>query len=187
MAQDEPLPERRFGWSDMFVSDEEDPRSDGGWADNERSVLLGFLEDRRLTLEMKCAGLDATQMARASVPPSDMSLLGLVRHLTGVENYWFCSAIAGLGGTRPFHAEDGTDEAFVVEASDEAVEDAWLAWRSQVALSRSIIEKVSDLSERGTGNPVPVREILVHLIREYAQHLGHADLIRERIDGRVGQ
>lgn len=187
MAHGEALPERSFGWWDMFVSEDEDPRRDGGWDNDERSVLLGFLEDRRLTLELKCSGLDADQMARPSVPPSDMSLLGLIRHLTSVESYWFRDAIAGLDGDRPFHAADGTDESFIVEATDEAVADAWLAWRSQVAVSRSIIANVADLSERGAGNPIPVREVLVHLIREYAQHLGHADLIRERIDGRIGQ
>ena len=80
----------------MFVHEDDDPRSDGGWDNDERSVLLGFLADRRLTLELKCAGLDAAQMARPSVPPSDMSLLGLVRHLTSVENYcrqrWRCES-----------------------------------------------------------------------------------------------
>lgn len=187
MANDETLPERAFGWWDMFVSDEDDPRSDGGWDNDERSVLLGFLQDRRLTLELKCSGLDAVQMARQSVPPSDMSLLGLVRHLTSVESYWFHSAIAGLEGARPYHAGDGTDESFIVEPTDEAVAQAWSAWRAQVATSESIIDNVADLGQRGAGNPMPVREVLVHVIREYAQHLGHADLIRERIDGRIGQ
>ena len=80
---------RRFGWSDMFVAPEDDPRSDGGFANDERSMLLGYLADRRRTFEMKCADLDASAMATRSVPPSDMSLLGLLRHLTDVERHWF--------------------------------------------------------------------------------------------------
>ena len=187
MGEDDRLPERTFGWWDMFVSEAEDPRSDGGWDNNERAVLLGFLQDRRITLELKCSGLNAVQMASQSVPPSDMSMLGLVRHLTSVESYWFCDAIAGQETQRPYCAVDGTDQSFTVEATDEAVEVAWSAWRAQVVASTTIIDNIADLGQLGVGNSLPIREVLVHLIREYAQHLGHADLIRERIDGRVGQ
>jgi Protein of unknown function (DUF664) len=79
---DRPTADRAFGWSDMFVSPDEDPRNDGGFENNERAVLVGYLTDRRLTFQLKCAGLDADGMARRSIPPSDMSLLGLLRHLT---------------------------------------------------------------------------------------------------------
>lgn len=187
MAHDDALPERKFGWWDMFVDGEHDPRVDGGWENNERAVLLGFLEDRRLTLELKCQGLTAAQMACQSVPPSDLSLLGLVRHLTSVESYWFCNVIADRDADRPYHRPDGTDESFIVAATDAAVAQAWSAWRSQVSTSTAIINNVTNMGELGAGKPVPVREVLVHLIREYAQHLGHADLLRERIDGRIGQ
>lgn len=187
MAADENLPQREFGWWDMFVNDNDDPRADGGWNNDERSVLLGFLADRRLTLELKCAGLDAEQMARQSVPPSDMSLLGLVRHLTTVENHWFQNVIAGVSDERLYSDSDGTDLAFVVEADGNLVEGAWSAWRNEVARSGQVVAGIADLGQLGSGEPLPVREVLVHLIREYAQHLGHADLLRERIDGRVGQ
>lgn len=187
MAKEEHLPERRFGWSDMFVPDEDDPRADGGWDNDERAVLLGFLSDRRLTLEMKCQGLDANQMVQQSVPPSDMSLLGLVRHLTSVEQYWCQQVIDGELIDPLYRDSDGADVAFVVEADQELVESAWAAWRAQVERSNEVLMGVADLGQRGRGEPVPIREVLVHLIREYAQHLGHADLIRERIDGRVGQ
>jgi hypothetical protein len=76
--------QRRFGWSDMFVHPDHDPRSDGGF-DDELTILVNYLRDHRLTLELKCADLDAEQLARRSVPPSTMSLLGLVRHLAEVE------------------------------------------------------------------------------------------------------
>lgn len=181
------LPERRFGWWDMFVAEEDDPRVDGDFANDERSVLLGFLGDRRLTLEMKCAGLDAEQMARASVPPSDLSLLGLVRHLTGVERYWFRKVIAGEDVADPYRSPDGANLEFVVEPDPAMVEEAWANWRAEVAASDAIVARTVDLGERGRGEPTPLREVLVHLIREYAQHLGHADLLRERIDGRIGQ
>ncbi len=180
---DDALPERRFGWWDMFVSDEDDPRTDGGWDNDERSVLLGQLRDRRLTLEMKCGGLDAEQLCRRSVPPSDLSLLGIVRHLAGVETLWTSVTFLGDDVERPF----GTDAEFAPEPTDTAVDASWAAWRTAVARSDQLIAETTDLGERGAGRPVPLREILVHLIREYAQHLGHADLLRERIDGRVGQ
>jgi uncharacterized damage-inducible protein DinB len=182
-----PVPSRRFGWWDMFVPPEEDPRVDGGWGDDERSVLRGSLADRRMTLELKCAGLDAEQLARRPIPPSDLSLLGLIRHLAGVERHWIRRVLDGEACEPLFRGEGGRDVAFEVTADAAIVEEAWAAWRAEVAHAESVIAGFEDLGERGRGEPVPVREVLVHLIREYAQHMGHADLLRERIDGRVGQ
>ncbi len=185
MDQSEDLPTRVFGWSDMFVKEDDDPRTDGGWDNDERSILRGFLADRRLTLELKCSGLNEEQMTRPSVPPSDLTLLGLVRHLTFVENYWFQSVVAGRDTEAPYRDANGSDAAFVVDA--RATEASWSAWRDEVARSEEVTERIVDYGQRGVGKPVPVREVMVHVIREYAQHLGHADLLRERIDGRVGQ
>ena len=81
-SADRDPPGRHFGWSDMWVAPHDDPRVDGGFDNNERAMLLGYLSDRRLTFEMKCADLDPDAMAARSVPPSDLSLLGLLRHLT---------------------------------------------------------------------------------------------------------
>lgn len=186
-AVDGELPEREFGWWDMFVAPEDDPRADGGFANDERSMLVGYLADRRLTFEMKCAGLDAEQMARRSVPPSDLSLLGLVRHLAGVERFWFRGVIAGEHIVRPFVDDDGTDREFDVAPEGAMVEEAWRVWRDEVAAAERIVADVADLGQLGCGAPTPVREVLVHLVEEYARHVGHADLLRERIDGRVGQ
>ena len=183
----EELPERSFGWSDMFVRERDDPRVDGGWANTERAVLLGSLSDRRLTLVMKCADLDAEQMARRSVPPSDLSLLGLVRHLAMVEQHWFRHVVAGERVTRRYVGGDGEDLAFDVDTDPAVIDEAWDAWRSEVAHADALVEATDDLGQLGRGAPVPLREVLVHVNREYAQHLGHADLLRERIDGRVGQ
>ena len=90
----EDLPARRFGWSDMFVHPDDDPRTDGGFK-GERATLVGFLRDQRLTLELKCSGLDAADLARRSVEPSNLSLLGLVRHMAEVERAWFRRRLAG--------------------------------------------------------------------------------------------
>jgi uncharacterized damage-inducible protein DinB len=173
--------------SDMFVHPDEDPRADGGWDNNERSILLGFLSDRRLTLEMKCAGLNAEQMARESVPPSDLTLLGLVRHLAQVEHHWFRRAIGGEDVRALYVGPNGEDLAFRVSAAEEMVAEAWETWRREVAYAEELVRGTEHLGELGRGEPVPLRQVLVHVIREYSQHLGHADLIRERIDGRVGQ
>jgi Protein of unknown function (DUF664) len=187
LSETKELPERKFAWWDMFIHENDDPRADGVWDNTERAVLTGFLSDRRLTLELKCSGLSVEQMARQSVPPSDLSLLGLVRHLAGVEQYWFRSVIAGEEVIRLYVGDEGEDVSFKVDPDPRIVQEAWETWRSEVAYAEGLIERTPDLGQLGRGKAVPVREVLVHLIREYAQHMGHADLLRERIDGRVGQ
>ena len=147
------------------------------------AIPVGFLGDRRLTFEMKCAGLDAAGMARRSVEPSDLSLLGLLRHLTDVERYWFRHEMAGLDvpnhyGNRDF--EDALPDPGLVAA-------AWETWREEIAFAEQFVESSPDLGVLGEKSGVPLREVLVHMIEEYARHNGHADLLRERIDGRVGQ
>ncbi len=183
----DPLPDRRFGWWDMFVHPDDDPRTDGGFDNDEGAMLVGFLADRRLTLELKCADLDAEAMACRSVPPSNLSLLGLVRHLAGVERYWFRNVMAGQGVERPYRNGNGEDIEFEVAPDREMVAEAWATWRDEVAFAQEVVAQAPDLGQLGKGKPVPLREVLVHMIREYAQHMGHADLLRERIDGRVGQ
>ncbi|MBB5803437.1 putative damage-inducible protein DinB [Saccharothrix ecbatanensis] len=183
------LPRRAFGWEDVWVGPEADPREAGGLYSGERQTLVRYLRDRRLTLEMKCAGLDAEGMARRSVPPSDLSLLGLVRHLAEVEQYWFRRVLTGEDV--PPHYTSATVAFGETTADPEEVEDAWATWRSEVAFAERFVAEAPDLDVLGGGNPeyapVPLREVLIHMIEEYARHNGHADLIRERIDGRVGQ
>jgi hypothetical protein len=182
---DEEWPERRFGWSNMFVAPEADPRSDEGLRE-ERDVLVGFLRDQRLTLELKCADLDPEQLARRSVPPSTLSLLGLVRHLAGVEHSWFRQRMAGQDTPRPYRTEADRDADFNGAVPDPAVvADAWATWRAEVAFAEAFVAE-SDLGLVGPEGDV-LREVMVHMIEEYARHNGHADFLRERIDGRVGQ
>jgi uncharacterized damage-inducible protein DinB len=186
---DEQLPERAFGWWDMWVAPEDDPRQSGSFS-TERETLVGYLRDYRLTLEMKCAGLDAAGMAARSVPPSNLSLLGLVRHMADVERSWFRRTLAGQDVGWRFRLEEDRDAAFNGAVADDAtVESAWAAWREEVAFAEQFVEEAPDLEVSGTHRDgvISLREVLVHMIEEYARHAGHADLIRERIDGRIGQ
>ncbi len=177
---------RRFGWWDMFVHPDEDPRADGGFV-GERDTLVGYLRDRRLTLELKCAGLDTTQLARRSVEPSNLSLLGLVRHMADVERGWFRQRMAGQEAPPHFRAKDDPDADFNGAVPEpEVVAHAWEAWRNEVAFAEQFVAEAPDLNLVGNAGDV-LREVLVHMIEEYARHNGHADFLRERIDGRVGQ
>jgi uncharacterized damage-inducible protein DinB len=182
-APDQDEPARQFGWWDMFVHPDEDPRTDGGFK-GERATLVGFLRDQRLTLELKCAGLDAEAMARRSVPPSTLSLLGLVRHLAEVERGWFRRRLAGQDAPKLYGDGDADFDGAVPDP--EVVAQAWAAWRAEVAFAERFVAEAPNLDLTGPDGTV-LREVLVHMIEEYARHNGHADFLRERIDGRVGQ
>ncbi|MGO9558320.1 MAG: DinB family protein [Acidimicrobiales bacterium] len=174
----------------MFVAPEDDPRSEGGFTD-ERSTLVAYLRDYRLTIELKCAGLDAEGMARRSVPPSNMSLLGLVRHLSDAERAWFRRTLAALDVPWLYRREDDKDAAFNDAVADpDVVASAWAAWRQEVRFAETFVDEAPNLDISGVyrdGKVISLREVLVHMIEEYARHAGHADLLRERVDGRVGQ
>ncbi|MEU6733728.1 DinB family protein [Streptomyces physcomitrii] len=158
----------------------------------ERATLESWLDFHRATLELKCAGLDDAQLRLAPVPPSSMTLLGLVQHLAEIERNWFQRVFAGLR-VPPVYEEGGPD-AFTL-SPDRGIEEALAAWRAEVARSREITAAAlledtgippapesAYLGEEG----VSLRWILVHLIEEYARHNGHADLIRECLDGTTG-
>ncbi len=184
-GDDGPLPERQFVWQDMFAAPEDDPRTETGT--DERSVLTDYLRNYRLTLQLKCADLDAEQLARRSVPPSNLSLLGLVRHLAAVEQSWFRIRMAGEDVPRHFADDAGDDPHFDGAVGDPAVvADAWRRWREEVAFAERFVDQADDLGLVGASGHV-LRDILVHMIEEYARHVGHADFLRERIDGKVGQ
>lgn len=189
-SPDDVVPER---WSassvypDMWADPDKDPRDSGTTLTDERSTLVEYLRAYRLTLEMKCADLTSEQMAERSVPPSTMSLLGLVRHLADVERYWFRQVMAGEDAPKHFPGEQEHWEGAV--ADQVVVDEAWDAWRGEVTFADAVMAD-SDLDANGTmrdGKTLQLREVIVHMIEEYARHCGHADLLRERIDGRVGQ
>jgi len=172
---------------DMWVDEEHDPRESGPVGHDERSTLLDYLRRYRLTMEMKCADLNAEQLARRSVPPSTMSLLGLVRHMAEVERYWFRQVMARQDAPRLYCSDADRDGDWNGAVADpDVVDEAWQAWRAEVAFAEQYVAATADLGTIGT-RQVPLRDILVHMIEEYARHCGHADLLRERIDGRVGQ
>lgn len=189
------LPARHFGWWDMFVEPADDPRDDSDSPVGERATLVRYLRNQRLTLELKCAGLDAAGMACRSVPPSNLCLLGLVRHLAGVEQYWFRHVLAGQDVPRLYRTPSGPNQDFDGATPDPGlVAEAWEAWRAEVTFAEQLAAEASDLDMRASYNhgdedagTVTLRAVMVHMIEEYARHLGHADFLRERIDGRVGQ
>ncbi|AXQ55801.1 mycothiol transferase [Streptomyces koyangensis] len=171
---------------DMWVDPEDDPRDrEGPGPEGELATLQEFLTDYRHTLRMKCDGLDAEQLARRSVPPSTMSLLGLVRHLAEVERDW--RNWLGEGDPAPkLYGERDAD--FLGATADPAqVEAAFTDLAREQTATDTALSAYPDLSTRvGTDN-IAIRELLVHRIDEYARHCGHADLLRECVDGRVGQ
>ncbi len=178
--------------SGMWMDTALDPRFTTGTAlEGERATLLDYLRGYRSTMEMKCAGLDAAQLARRSVPPSTMSLLGLIRHMADVERNWFRRVMAQADAPPLYWSEDLQDADWVGAVADPAVvDDAWRAWRAEVAFAEKFVVDSPDLGIKGVnrdGSSVELREVLVHMIEEYARHCGHADLLRERIDGRIGQ
>jgi len=178
-------------YADMWLDPGDDPReTDTGPAD-ERTTLMEYLRAYRLTLEMKCADLSPAQLARRSVPPSTMSLLGLLRHMAKVEQHWFRLVLAGED-VPPLYSSDADHDldwnGAVADA--DVVARAWGDWRKEVTFAERFVEGATDfdvVGRRSSGQVVSLRDVLVHMIEEYARHCGHADLLRERTDGRVGQ
>ncbi len=185
----------------MFTADgkpsDDDPREHGPHLGDERTTLVESLRQQRLTLEMKCAGLDAEAMARRAVEPSTLSLLGLVRHLAEGERGTFRRLLAGQDAPRLYMTAADPDGDFNGAVADpEVVAEAWRSWRAEVDFAEQFVNDAADLdltvgdpgNEHGSGGgAMSLRELLVGSIEEYARHLGHADLLRERIDGRLGQ
>ncbi|MFD3699222.1 DinB family protein [Streptomyces sp. NPDC058646] len=166
-----------------------DRRFTGPATGGERPLLAAFLADQRATLELKCAGIEA-QLSRQAVKPSTLSLLGLVRHLADVERRWFRKVLAGQDAEPRFSSAVDPDGAFDTGLSGPgAVEEAWAAWRAEVAFAEGFVDAAPDLDVEGDDawrGRVSLRWVLVHMVEEYARHNGHADLLRERIDGAVG-
>jgi uncharacterized damage-inducible protein DinB len=158
---------------------------------DERSTLVAFLRSQRDTLELKSAGLHAADLARRSVEPSTLSLLGLVRHMAEVERGWFRRVMAGQDAPPYFYSAADPDGDFDRAVPDPAVvAQAWDVWRAEVAFAEQFVAEAPDLDVIGNDpyrGPVSLRWVLVHMVEEYARHNGHADLLRQRIDGAVGQ
>src|SRR5579862_4478011 len=160
-------------------------RIDAPFEGDERTMLVAWLEYHRATLAVKCDGLTDEQLRARSVSPSTLSLLGLFRHMAGVEYNWFRFWLAGEEPEPPYEGDDdfdGADTAGVSETFDY--------WRSECEHSREVLARFDSLDEVGAGQKVgagiSVRWTLTHRSEEYARHNGHADLLREAVDGAKG-
>ncbi|MFC5666666.1 DinB family protein [Kitasatospora misakiensis] len=154
----------------------------------EREMLRAFLDFHRGTLAMKCAGLTDEQLRLRSSPPSTLTLLGLVRHMAEVERTWFRRVIDGEDIPLVWSAEGDFQAAYDASGADRA--EAFAAWEAEVAHARRIEREAESLDVTGYQPrwkaEVSLRLVMLHLIHEYARHNGHADFLREAIDGEVG-
>jgi len=154
----------------------------------EREMLRAFLDYHRATLAMKCDGLSDEDLRRQSMPPSTLSLLGLVRHMAEVERMWFRRVINGEDVALVWSDEGDFQAAY--DASTATRPEAFGAWQAEVGHSRRIERQAPSLEVTGYqprwGEDVSLRLVMLHLIHEYARHNGHADFLREGVDGTVG-
>ena len=163
-----------------------DDREDPPLVGDERAMPVGWLEFHRDTLLLKCEGLSGAGLAERSVPPSALSLLGLVRHLTWVERMWFRRCFGADHGD-PFPWGDDFDQVDAASAQDDLA-----AYRGEVVACREVADALPSLDSEGRGwrggreVTVSLRWVYLHMIEEYARHNGHADLLRERVDGVTG-
>jgi uncharacterized damage-inducible protein DinB len=173
-------------WTSPAPAPPAGPLADGPLTGDDRAVLEGYLAHQRATLLRICAGLTAEQLAARPVPPSTLSLLGLVRHLTKVERVWLRQRARGED-VPPLHGGPGDDTDFdavdPVRAEQE-VEALREEWRLADAAAAGV---PFDHEIDFRGQPMSLRMVYLHLIGEYARHNGHADLLRQVIDGVTGR
>lgn len=154
----------------------------------EREALTSTLDWHRATFELKCAGLTQEQLSERAAPPSGLSLHGIVRHLAGVERWWFRIQLTGEDVPLLYYSDEDPDQDFDDLAGD--AREAFAVWHAECERSRQIVAAAESLDVTGirkaTGEPILLRRILIDMIAEYARHNGHADLLRERIDGATG-
>lgn len=166
-----------------------DVRPERPLAGTEAEIVLAYLEWHRQTFELKCSDIDPARLSERSVAPSTLSLHGLARHLAAVERWWFRIQWAGEDVPMLYYSDDDPEQDFDDLSGDplEALE----VWRAECERSRQIVDEAGSLEATGThaatGTPLSLRRVVVHMLAEYAQHNGHADLLREALDGRRGQ
>jgi hypothetical protein len=171
---------------------DDDNRTDPPWNGDERATLEGFLDYHRDTLAWKCSGLTDAQLRERAVPPSALSLLGLVRHLADVERSWFQRGVAGLSRSEapPISYSDEDPDGEFTQVDQADVTEAFETWRAECRRSREITAATPSLDttfhHERFGKDISLR-CSRNMVEEYCRHNGHADLLRERIDGSVGE
>ncbi|GAA2636287.1 DinB family protein [Streptomyces vastus] len=157
---------------------------------DERTMLEGWLDYHRLTLAWKCEGLTDAELRTASVEPSELTLMGLVRHMAEVERSWFRRVLAAEDAGPIYFTEEDRDGDFHLSETD-TWEEAYATWQAEIESARGNaarfgLDDISEGKHLRTGQRFNLRWIYTHMIEEYARHNGHADMIRERIDGAIG-
>lgn len=161
----------------------DEPRRNAG----ERELLVSWLDWHRATLARKCQGLTASQLGQRSCPPSALSLLGLVRHLTEIERNYL-AVWAGIAGLPHYYADEDPDGDFHLPdpLGDDEVRQAFATWQAEYERSRRIVAAAASLDQTNAAG-TSLRWVVAYVLREYARHNGHADLLREAIDGATGE
>ena len=153
----------------------------------ERAMLQGWLDWQRQTLLSKAAGLTAEQLRQASVPPSNLTLLGLIRHMAEVERSWFRDRAVGDPSAGPLYYTDDNPDGDFDDVAEADAEHDLAVFRSEIELAdRAAAGLPLEHEFTGRRGAISLRWVYLHMIEEYARHNGHADLIRERIDGVTG-
>ena len=152
----------------------------------ERELLLGWLGFHRDALAAKCEGLTPDELVQASASPSDLSLLGLVRHMTEMEHVYLVYALGG-GAFKLVYCTDEEPDADIAGLSPGLAHSSIARWHDERAHADQLLASSQPLDAIASGNNFSVRWNLIKVIQEYARHNGHADLIRERIDGSTGE
>ncbi|TVZ77508.1 DinB family protein [Streptomyces sp. BK340] len=169
-----------------MTTERQEPAQNAG----ERAMLEGWLDYHRRTLAVKCEGLTDEQLRTASVPPSELSLMGLVRHMAEVERGWFRKVLVGDDPGPIYFTEEDRDGEFHLTEAD-TWKEAYGTWQAEIETARRnaagfALDDLSRGRSRFTDEPFNLRWIYTHMIEEYARHNGHADLVRELIDGATG-
>ncbi len=154
----------------------------------ESDMLPAWLDYQRATLLWKCAGVGPSDMVRQGVPPSTLTLLGLVRHMTLVEWSWFEKVFVGRTVAAPIDCDVDRDADFN-DVDPARVEADLAAFATQCDISRGVVSSAESLDQIAANarDEISLRWILIHMVEEYARHNGHADFLRELIDGAVGE
>jgi hypothetical protein len=165
-----------------------DDRVDPPLEADERATLTGFLDFLRDTMALKCDGLTDDQLRERAVPPSNLSLLGLVRHMAEVERNWFRPVLGGEKMAGIFSPDLNWEVAFDDVATADVAE-AFRLWRAECDNSRALVAAAPSFDVTGLRSEsyFSLRWVMTHMVEEYARHNGHADLLRERLDGSTGE